>query len=86
MEELLGRVSSLELTEWAAFEREYGPLGPARGDWQAALVAHTIAAANGVDSKLPDFVLKWGRRGQTDDERLTLFQALASGGGRGDDR
>lgn len=82
VEELLARVSSRELTEWAAFEREFGPLGLERGDWQAALVAETAAKSAGVKGvSIKDFVLKWGgRRRQTGEEQLAIFRAMASGG------
>jgi hypothetical protein len=89
VEELLARVTSRELTEWAAFEREYGPLGPERGDWQAAVVAHTVAMVNGAkNAKLSDFLPRWnGGRKQTAEEQLALFRGLASQGEpRVDDR
>lgn len=80
VEELLARISSRELAEWAAFEREFGPLGLERGDWQAAQV--TQAVAGDGKSRLSDYVLRWGRRRrQTGQEQLALFRALASGGG-----
>jgi hypothetical protein len=82
---LLTRISSRELTEWAVFEREFGPLGQVRGDWQAALVAHTVAStmSSGKDRpKFMDFLLSWApRRRQTGEEQLQIFKALASGGG-----
>ena len=83
--ELLARISSHELTEWAAYEREFGPLGPERGDIQAALVAHTTAVmlgnGKGKRPKLTDFVLRWKRdRGprQTGADQLNIFRALAA--------
>jgi uncharacterized protein DUF4035 len=82
---MLARTSSRELTEWQAYEREYGPLGPERGDWQAATVAHTFAALmagkQGSRLKLTDFLLRWAgpraARRQTPDEQLNIFRALA---------
>lgn len=64
------------------FEREYGPLGPERGDWHAAELAHTFAVISagkkGRRLKLTDFLLKWGgRRRQTSEEQLAIFRALA---------
>lgn len=89
MAELLSRVSSRELSEWAAFEREYGPLGPERGDWQAALVAHVVAGASGGKrTKISDFLIRWANRPkrQSSDDVLTVFRALASQrGARGND-
>lgn len=80
----MARISSRELTEWAVFEQEFGPLGQVRGDWQAALVAHTVASAMGGKErpKFKDFLLSWApRRRQTGEEQLQIFKALASGGG-----
>lgn len=86
VEELLRRISARELTEWAVFEQEYGPLGLERGDWQAAAVAQALAGDR--KARLADFVLRWGRkRRQTGQEQLALLRALASGGGEhGNDR
>ena len=87
VEELLSRVSSRELTEWAVFEREYGPLGSLRGDYQAALVATVVASMSGGKSrpKLKDFLLSWGRRkAQSPEEQLAVFAGM--GGSSGDDR
>jgi hypothetical protein len=82
--ELLARTSSHELSEWQAFEREYGPLGPERGDWQAAMTAHVIAVSaagkKGRRLKLTDFLIKWGtprKARQSAEEQLAIFRALA---------
>lgn len=80
--ELLARTSSRELAEWQAYEREFGPLGPERGDWQAAMLAHTFAAVmtgkQGRRLKLSDFLLRWrAPRRQTPEEQLNIFRALA---------
>jgi hypothetical protein len=78
--ELLARTSSYELAEWQAYEREYGPLGPERGDWQAASVAHVFASLMADKKsrlKLADFVLRWGgRRRQSGEEQMSIFRAL----------
>jgi hypothetical protein len=59
--ELLRRTSSAELSEWAAFEREHGPIGEERADLRAALVCRTIAAAAGASGvTLDDYLLKFG--------------------------
>jgi hypothetical protein len=65
------------------YEREFGPLGPERGDWQAALVAHTVAtmlsSGKGSRPRITDFLLRWApRRRQTAEEQLNIFRALAS--------
>lgn len=78
--ELLRRVSSAELTEWMAYEQISGPLGAARGDVQAAIVAATIA--NAMSSKKgrrftpKDFIPEWDRRPQTWQEQLELVKQL----------
>lgn len=79
---MLARTSSRELAEWQAYEREYGPLGPERGDWQAAMVANTLAAVMGGKQsrrlRLTDFLLRWSApRRQTPEEQLKIFRALA---------
>lgn len=67
-----------------AYERECGPLGPERGDWQAAQVAHAVVAVaagkKGRRFKLTDFLLKWDggrKRRQSSEEQLDIFRALA---------
>lgn len=61
--ELLDRTTGEELTDWEAYERLIGPLGPTRGDWQAAMIASTVANSargkKGKAAKLKDFLLKW---------------------------
>lgn len=44
--ELLARISSRELTEWAVYERRAGPLGGRRGDIQAAIITAAIYNVN----------------------------------------
>ncbi|MFJ9558047.1 hypothetical protein ACIRPH_29940 [Nocardiopsis sp. NPDC101807] len=44
--ELLARISSRELTEWAVYERRAGPLGARRGDIQSAIVAAAVYNVN----------------------------------------
>jgi len=39
-------MSSAEFTEWQAFERLEGPLGPERWDWRFAMIASTVANTN----------------------------------------
>ncbi|MFD5297223.1 DUF4035 domain-containing protein [Streptomyces mutabilis] len=63
--ELLARMGSAELAEWRAYEQISGPLGGARGDVQAALVAAAIASVNTPKGKRPpsvsDFMPRWDR-------------------------
>ncbi len=82
--DLLDRASSSELTDWQAYERMHGPLGPERGDLQAAIVASVVANVNrdkkkGRAFKPADFMPKFaGNRpgARTPDEMRTKLLAL----------
>lgn len=79
--ELLSRMSSAELTEWMAFEKVEGPIGPARGDVQAAVVAMTVANVNRGKRrpfKLSDFVPTWDRdsRAQSTDQMIAAVKQM----------
>ncbi|GGS47701.1 phage tail assembly protein T [Streptomyces violaceus] len=62
---MLADIGSAELAEWQAYERLTGPLGGARGDVQAALIASTIAAVNRNKGqkapKVTDFMPRWDK-------------------------
>lgn len=69
VDEMLGKISSMELTEWKAFEQLNGPIGQYdRLDRAAALIAERITymlsspkgrkKVKGIE----DFVPKWGER------------------------
>lgn len=63
---LLKEISSRELTEWMAYEHISGPLGPRRGDYQAAQVTATLININrGKAQKarsVDEVVLRWDGR------------------------
>jgi len=64
-----------------AYEQVAGPIGPARGDAQAAIVASTVANANrGKKSRRfspADFIPKWDRRaGMSWQEQLAKVKAI----------
>lgn len=61
--EFLSRWSSAEITELMAYEKIEGPIGPLRGDYQAAMVSLTIANALGGKKRrsIEDFLIPWGR-------------------------
>ena len=65
MRHLLADMGSAELAEWRAYERLSGPLGGARGDVQAALIATVIAAVNrnkGQRSpRVDEFLPRWDK-------------------------
>lgn len=80
---MLKCVGADELTDWQQYERLYGPVGPERGDLQAAIVACVIANANRGKStktfKPADFMPKF--RGdtpgaRTPDEMRSKLMAL----------
>jgi|SRR5699024_10309356 len=79
--ELLSRIESRELTEWAAYERVTGPLGPERADIHAGIIASTIANANrgkgGKKAKPKDFIPKWDRpSAQSASQQLNVVKQL----------
>ena len=81
MGDLLARIDSRELTEWAAYEQVCGPLGPVRGDYNAAVVAATVhnamAGKKGRRTKLKEFMIDWGaRRAQTWEEQLAAVRVM----------
>lgn len=51
--ELLGRISSRELSEWMAYFEIEGPTGDARADWRAGMLASVIANANRDPKRSP---------------------------------
>ncbi|WP_240503007.1 phage tail assembly protein T [Streptomyces prasinopilosus] len=62
MRELLARTTSAELTEWMAYERVTGPLGPERLDLLHGILSATVAnAARGKGKKATpkDFIPEW---------------------------
>ena len=74
--ELLARTPSRELTDWMAYEKMTGPLGPERADLHAGIIAATIANANRGKGKRrfrpADFMPKWDR------PRATTPSAMAN--------
>ncbi|WP_431888730.1 phage tail assembly protein T [Nocardiopsis alba] len=74
--ELLARTDSAELTEWAAYEKVTGPLGPERADIHAGIIAATIANANSKKKHKPaDFIPRWDKREQSWQEQLAAVRA-----------
>ncbi|MFE2936661.1 hypothetical protein [Streptomyces sp. NPDC059278] len=63
MAELLRTHTSQELTEWIAYERVTGPLGPERHDALCGILAATVSNAargKGQPARSPaDFIPKW---------------------------
>lgn len=82
---MLGAVSSRELTEWMAYERVTGPLGPQRGDHQVAMLAAVVANTardpkKRSDPYTGDDFLLWERAErpeQTMEEQMDMFRAMA---------
>lgn len=79
---LLAETGSSELAEWQAYERISGPLGGARGDANAALIAAVIASANrGKGQRAPsmaDFMPSWDRTRVKKTPEELFKQALAA--------
>ena len=70
----LGPIPSLELTEWAKFEEEFGPLTMhERIDHAAAYVAYVVHASAGGQGKPEDFTFAWKPKPDVD-----IFDWLAA--------
>lgn len=86
--ELLARITSGELTEWMAYERVTGTLGPERNDFLHAITATTIANANRGKGKAPvkvsAFMPKWDRGRQSWQEQLAIVRQLNAAMGGAD--
>lgn len=83
VEEMLGRISSSELTEWRAYEKVAGPLGAGRDDVLAAMTAYYVVSALGAKNvRLSKLLPTWDRRPQDWREMREMFKALtvANGG------
>lgn len=77
--ELLHRISSHELSEWAAYERVSGPLGPARSELLAGIISATVANAMGGGKATPsDFLPTWDRQPTSAEEMFRRVQAMNS--------
>lgn len=75
--EMLARVSSAELTEWAAYERVTGRLGDERGDIQAALTAYYVVQALGAKkARLDKMMPRWDRPPQDWRQMKSIAEAL----------
>lgn len=77
--ELLERIGSRELAEWAAYEKITGPLGRRRSDIQAAIIAATVANANRGKGRAPkpaDFLPQWDKQPKTADQLWHKAQQL----------
>lgn len=90
---MLAAVSSRELSEWQAYERLTGPLGPGRHDQLIAMLAAVVANTARDPKKRPrpfdgrDFLL-WDdaeRPEQTMEEQMELFRALAEASRRAEE-
>lgn len=77
--ELDYRLTSSELTEWAAYENLTGPLGRKRQDIQAATIAATIANANrskGKKFRITDFLIPYGRKKPEPKDLLAMVKEM----------
>jgi hypothetical protein len=82
VEEMLARISSRELTEWAVYEEETGPLDAGyRADVLAGVVSATVANAmkgkKGKRLKPADFMPDWSRRRTSSPNQMaTMLKSL----------
>lgn len=86
---MLANIGADELAEWMAYEKVAGPLGGARGDFHAALIASTLLNVNRGKNdavvNISDCMPNWDPRPQTDDEMEAIARQLnkALGGTEG---
>ena len=72
-------MSAWELSEWAVFEREFGPLTvQERLDATAAQIAYAVHATAGGKGQLKDFMPQW--RPQPKMEITDWLEAMAAKG------
>lgn len=86
VDELLERVDSRELSEWMAFERLEGPIGPWRRDFHAGMVASVLANIHRDKKKKKkpfspdDFIPDWDqplKEEQSMEEQQGIFRQMA---------
>lgn len=59
-------MSAAEITQWHAYEQVAGPLGGARDDILAAMIAYYVASSLGAKKvKLAKMIPQWDRRPQS---------------------
>lgn len=87
--ELEERVSSRELTEWIAYQRVAGPIGPARADALTAYLVQQMYASSGNLKKgakppsMDKLMPQWGKGNDKAEERTpeqqrdAFFSAIA---------
>lgn len=77
---MLRSMSSRQLSEWAAYERIAGPLGGARSDLSAAIVASTIANVHRAKGQPPvkpsRFIPDWDPRPQAPEQMKMIVRAM----------
>jgi hypothetical protein len=66
VDSFLAEISAEQLQEWRAFFR-IEPFGPYRDAVHAAVIASTVARANGAKVKLSDFIAQFGETKRNDD-------------------
>ncbi len=88
MAELLARISSRELTEWAAYY-QVEPFGEERADLRSAIVATNIANGNRAKGQKPykieDFMPKFEKKSQSREEMIQVAAMMTAALG-GQDR
>ncbi|KAB8167062.1 hypothetical protein FH609_011715 [Streptomyces sp. 3MP-14] len=89
---MLATTTSAELTEWMAYERVTGPLGPERGDAlhgiQTAALVNAQKGKRGKRARPQDFIPTWDSGGgeQTPDEQLMQAVSITAAFGGTDTR
>lgn len=86
MSRLLAEISSAELAEWMAFEKEFGPLGGYRDDILAAQISRALyclqasMAGKRPTGTLADHIMVWAPKNvQTPQDHLRMVKSLHAG-------
>lgn len=68
----------IDAAEFAEFYADYQiePWGELRGDYQAAIVAQTVAASQGIESTLSDHMIEWGKEPEDEAENELVKKRL----------
>jgi len=77
---MLATMTSRQVSEWQAYERLSGPLGGARGDLSAAIIASTIANVNRGKGQPPykpsRFIPDWDPKPQSPEHMKMIVRAM----------
>lgn len=75
VEEMLDRMSSLEISEWIAFIRNH-PIGERRADMRMARICWVVASSAGAKVKEQDFLLFPDDSPQSEEDMILMTKLI----------